>query len=63
MCGDYLFFGLALILLICAMRETYRLSTGRAVTGVLLPALLCCGAFMGLGAAMVGVLAAQGMIK
>ncbi|HRJ71082.1 MAG TPA: YIP1 family protein [Terrimicrobiaceae bacterium] len=63
MCGDYLFFGIALLLLTCAMRETYRVSTGRAVTGVLLPALLCCGAFMGLGVAMVGVLAAQGMIK
>jgi hypothetical protein len=42
-CGDFLFFIAALVLLVFAFREALRVDGTRATIGVILPSLLCCG--------------------
>lgn len=61
-CGDFLFFIAALVLLIFSFRETLRVDGARAAIGVLLPSLLCCGFIWAAGALTAGAVA-QGALK
>jgi hypothetical protein len=61
-CGDFLFFILAIVLLIFSFRETLRVDGVRATIGVLLPSLLCCGFIWAAGALTAGAVA-QGILK
>ena len=61
-CGDFLFFVAALVLLIFAAREALRLDGIRATVGVILPSLLCCGFFWA-GAMLAAGTLAQGVLK
>jgi hypothetical protein len=61
-CGDFLFFIAALVLLIFSFRETLRVDGARATIGVLLPSLLCCGFIWAAGALTAGAVA-QGVLK
>lgn len=61
LCGDFLFFIAALVLLVFAFRETLRIDGTRATIGVILPSLLCCGFIWAAGTLTAGV--AQGVLK
>lgn len=61
-CGDFLFFIAALVLLIFSFREVLRVDGARATIGVLLPSLLCCGFIWAAGALTAGAVA-QGVLK
>jgi hypothetical protein len=61
-CGDFLFFIAALVLLIFAFREALRVNGARATIGVLVPSLLCCGFIWAAGALTAGAVA-QGVLK
>jgi hypothetical protein len=61
-CGDFLFFIAALVLLIFSFRETLRVDGARAAIGVILPSLLCCGFLWAAGALTAGTVA-QGVLK
>lgn len=61
-CGDFLFFIAALVLLIFSFRETLRINGARATIGVLLPSLLCCGFIWAAGALTAGAVT-QGVLK
>ena len=61
-CGDFLFFIAALVLLVFSFRETLRLDGARATIGVILPSLLCCGFIWAAGALAAGAVA-QGVLK
>lgn len=61
-CGDFLFFIAALVLLIFSFREALRVDGGRATIGVILPSLLCCGFLWAAGALAAGTVA-QGVLK
>ena len=61
-CGDFLFFIAALVLLIFSFRETLRIDGARATIGVILPSLLCCGFIWAAGALTAGAVA-QGVFK
>jgi hypothetical protein len=61
-CGDFLFFIAALVLLVFSFRETLRLDGARATIGVILPSLLCCGFIWAAGALAAGAVA-QGVVK
>jgi hypothetical protein len=61
-CGDFLFFIAALVLLVFSFRETLRIDGARATIGVILPSLLCCGFIWAAGALTAGAVA-QGVLK
>jgi hypothetical protein len=61
-CGDFLFFIAALVLLVFSFRETLRIDGARATIGVILPSLLCCGFIWAAGALAAGAVA-QGVLK
>ena len=61
-CGDFLFFIAALVLLVFAFREALRIDGARATIGVILPSLLCCGFIWAAGALTAGAVA-QGVFK
>jgi hypothetical protein len=61
-CGDFLFFIAALVLLVFAFREALRIDGARATIGVILPSLLCCGFIWAAGALTAGAVA-QGVLN
>jgi hypothetical protein len=61
-CGDFLFFIAALVLLVFSFREALRVDGTRATIGVILPSLLCCGFIWAAGALAAGAVA-QGTLK
>lgn len=61
-CGDFLFFIAALVLLIFSFREALRVDGTRATIGVMLPSLVCCGFIWAVGALTAGAVA-QGVLK
>jgi hypothetical protein len=61
-CGDFLFFIAALVLLVFSFRETLRIDGTKATIGVILPSLLCCGFIWAAGALTAGAVA-QGVLK
>jgi len=63
MCGGVIYLAVGLLLLVIAMREIHRTDTWRASVGVTFPALLCCGAFLGLYALATAAALSQGVIK
>ena len=48
LCGGMLYIITGLVFLIIALREIHQTDTARATAGVLVPFVLCCGAFIGL---------------
>ncbi len=46
MCGGLIAFPWTLVLQVIALREFHRTTTGRALAGVLIPVVLCCGAVL-----------------
>lgn len=63
MCGGVIYLAVGLLLLVIAMREIHQTDTWRASVGVTFPAILCCGAFLGLYAITTAAALSQGVVK
>ena len=63
MCGGVIYLAVGLLLLVIALREIHRTDLWRAAVGVTFPAVLCCGAFLGLYAMSTAAVLSQGVVR
>jgi hypothetical protein len=62
-CGGAVYFVAGLVLLTIALREIHQTDTMRAVAGVMLPALVCCGLLVGFYTTMAALAVSGGLVK